>query len=112
MTPREAILKMIDSEDDLALYCARAIKQYEGWTCSDQEALHRFRQCLRGVANRHTEIDWYPVLQDIFVRYGVPDMVSPLTYDARREAEYKLRQDAREMRAVRPQVRGLDRRVS
>lgn len=102
MTPREAILEMLEHDDSLALYCGRAVKLYEGWAISDEEARARLRQTLRGTAGRHFEIDWFPVLADIFARHSVPDMVSPLFYDARREAEYRLRDEARQMRTVRP----------
>lgn len=107
MMPSEAILRMLEADDGLSLYCGRAVKAFAGWRLSDEQSRDRLRQCLKTHAPYNFNIDWYPILQDIFVRHGVPDLVSPLTYEARQNAEYELRKEQQEnpMRVVRPQDR-------
>lgn len=102
MTPREAILEAIDGHQAFALALARAIRQIEGWALSDTESRKRIRQCLRGTAGRHFCVDWVPIAAGLGVRFGVAEPVTGLIDAARRDAEYELRKEAREMRTVRP----------
>ena len=100
MTPREAILEVVDREDGVALALARVIKQAEGWRVSDTEAIQRVRQCLRGTAGRHFELDWALLVVDVFIRFDLRDPVVPLLDERRRDREHDLRREAREMRRV------------
>lgn len=102
MTPREAILEVVDRDDDVALALARVIRQAEGWSISDTEARHRIRQCLRGAAGRHFEIDWALLVVDVFVRFDIREPITALLDERRRDREHELRQEARGMRTVRP----------
>lgn len=103
MTPREAILEVCDREDGVALALSRVIKQAEGWRVSDTEALQRVRQCLRGAAGRHFEVDWLLLVVDVFVRFDLRDPVVPLLDERRRDREHERRQETRAMRRVEPQ---------
>lgn len=105
MTPREAILEVIDREDGLALALARVIKQVEGWRVSDTEAIQRVRQCLRGTAGRHFELDWALLVVDVFIRHDLRDPIVPILDERRRDREHERRQEARTMRTVRPHRR-------
>lgn len=111
MTPREAILEVIDRNDELALALARAIRQLEGWAISDTESRHRIRQCLRGTAGRHFCVDWVPVFAGLCVDFEESEPVTGLIDAGRRDREYALRQEAREMRTVRPSQRDGRRRA-
>ena len=105
MTPREAILEVIDRDDEVALALARVIRQAEGWVISDTEARHRIRQCLRGHAGRHFEIDWAVLVVDVFIRFDLRDPIVPLLDERRRDREHELRQAARALRKVEPAAR-------
>lgn len=102
MTPRESILEVLDREDGVALALARVIKQAEGWRVSDTEAIQRVRQCLRGTAGRHFEIDWALLVVDVFVRFEIREPVTGLLDERRRDREYERRQESRAMRKVEP----------
>ncbi len=104
MTPREAILEVCDREDGVALALARVIRQAEGWRVSDTESLQRIRQCLRGTAGRHFEVDWLLLVVDVFVRFDLRDPVLPILDERRRDREHELRREAREMRKVQPRA--------
>lgn len=103
MTPREALLEVVDREDGVALALARVIRQSEGWRVSDTEARNRIRQCLRGTAGRHFEVDWLLLVVDVFVRFDLRDPIVPILDERRRDREHELRQEARAMRRVEPQ---------
>lgn len=102
MKPREALLEVIDREDGVALALARVIRQAEGWRVSDTEARNRIRQCLRGTAGRHFEVDWLLLVVDVFVRFDLRDPVVPLLDERRRDREHELRREAKTMRKVEP----------
>lgn len=102
MTPREAILEVVDRDDGVATALAMTIRQHEGWVCSPTEAKKRVRQCLRGVAGRHFEIDWLELVSDVFVDFDLREPVTPLIDARRRDREYALRQERREMMKVHP----------
>lgn len=102
MTPREAILEVIDREDGVALALARVIRQAEGWRVSDTESRNRIRQCLRGTAGRHFEVDWLLLVVDVFVRFEIREPITSLLDERRRDREHERRQDARAMRKVEP----------
>lgn len=100
MKPREAILEVLDREDGVALALARVIKQAEGWRVSDTESIQRVRQCLRGTAGRHFELDWALLVVDVFIRFDLRDPIVPLLDERRRDREHELRKEARAMRKV------------
>lgn len=103
MTPREAILEVIDRDDGVALALARVIRQAEGWAISDTAARHRIRQCLRGHAGRHFEIDWALLVVDVFVRFDLRDPIVALLDERRRDREHERRHESRAgMRRVEP----------
>lgn len=102
MTPREAILEVLDRQDGVALALARVIKQAEGWRVSDTEAIQRIRQCLRGTAGRHFEVDWLLLVVDVFVRFELREPITGLLDERRRDREHQLRQESRAMRKVEP----------
>lgn len=102
MTPREAILEVVDRDDGVALALARVIKQAEGWAISDTEARHRIRQCLRGHAGRHFELDWALLVVDVFIRFEVREPLTGMLDERRRDREHEIRQEARAMRRVEP----------
>lgn len=102
MTPREAIVRMLASHDRLPMACARAIKRYEGWKITDGEAYKRMIQTLRGSADRHFEIDWYPIVIRMAVHFEVPELVVALFDEVRRDAEHEKKTAPRKMLSVRP----------
>lgn len=102
MTPREALLEVVDRDDGVALALARVIRQAEGWSISDTEARHRIHQCLRGHAGRHFEVDWLLLVVDVFVRFDIREPITGLLDERRRDREHELRQEARSMRKVEP----------
>lgn len=102
MTPRDALLDVIDREDGVALALARLIRQAEGWRVSDTEARNRIRQCLRGTAGRHFEVDWLLLVIDVFVRFDIREPITGMLDARRRDREHELRQEARAMRKVDP----------
>lgn len=103
MTLREQMAEVVETHDGMALQLARAIKRLEGWRCSDTEARKRLRQCLHGTAGRHFCVDWLEIFAATCVDHGATEPVTGTLDTARRDREYELRQEARQMRTVRPQ---------
>jgi len=111
-TPRAAILEIIDRNDGLALALARAIRQAECWRCSDTDALKRVRQCLKGTAGRHFCANWVPIFAGLCVDFDEREPVTGIVDEARRDREYELRQERRQMMRVEPQGRARNRGVA
>lgn len=105
MTLREQMLDIVESHDGFALQLARQIKQLECWRVSDEEARKRIRQCLRGTAGRHFCVDWLEIFAAACVDHSAHEPVTGAMDQARRDREYELRQEARQMRFVRHEQR-------
>lgn len=101
MKLREAILEVVDRDDGVSLALARVIRIDEGWAISDTEARHRIRQCLRGTAGRHFELDWAVLVMDVFVDFEIRDPMVPILDERRRDREHENRRNPKAMRTVR-----------
>lgn len=106
MTPREVMLEVVERNEGMALALARAVRQLEGWSLSDGEARKRIVQCLRGSAGRHFCVDWIPIFAGLCVDFDDREPVTGCIDEARRDREYQLRQERRQMISVRPTSRG------
>lgn len=104
MKPREALLEVLDRDDGVALELARTVKQAEGWCISDTEARHRIRQCLKGSAGRHFEIDWALLVVDVFVDFEIREPITALLDERRRDREHERRKNPKTMRKVETRV--------
>lgn len=102
MTPRETMIATLERHEGMSLALARAVKQFEGWRCTDTEARRRLAQCLRGTAGRHFCVDWVPIFAGICVDFDEREPVTACIDEARRDREYALRQERRQMMTVRP----------
>ena len=109
-TPRRALAQMI-SEAGCHLAVARAILRFQAlvgkpWTGTDEEAWKRIAQALRGAADRHFEIDWYPIVLRVVILHGGSDLVEPIIaearYAARRDSETEELRENRGPYRVRP----------
>lgn len=101
--PNRLIERMLEEGDErVPMAAARAIKRFEGWKLSDGQALKRIRQCIRGDANRGVKLTWLPIIVRVCTYYGSPELITGMIDEVRRDTEYEMRSEARQMRTVRP----------
>lgn len=101
MTPCDALRRMM-VEADVEQACANAIRDAEGWSLSDDQAIDRMRQCLSHKADRRFCADWQPIVERIVARAGGEDLVTGLLDAARRDGEHDRELADEERRLERP----------
>ena len=100
-----ALLRRMIVDADAEQKCADAIGQLEGWIAPPLWRRNRLMQCLRGVAGRHFEIEWLPLVLQIVVARGGADLITGQLHqavsDGMRERDERADRLEREPRAAR-----------